>query len=459
MINDDIAAISTPPGEGGIAIVRLSGPGVIDKVHQIFEPFRNQVNLCQRPSFSLTLGWIMDETGEAIDEVLVGLMRSPRSYTGENVVEINCHGGLLPARRVLERVMEMEVRLAEPGEFTRRAFLNGRMDAMQAEAIIDIIRAKSDKSMRLAMKSLSGSNSRLILQLEDNIIHVNALLEASIDFPDEVGDPDYSEIRSLLKGIVKDIDNLIRASDRAEIYRTGISVAITGKPNVGKSSLLNALLRKEKAIVTNIPGTTRDLIEDYIHIKGIPVKIIDTAGIRITDDLIEKIGVERSWEVVREADLVMFLLDNESGITDEDMDIYQYIDNSKAIVLVNKDDLAEKNITEEQIKAVFKGVPIIRISVKEDIGLGELEDTIENMVVSGEVGSDDLEIMLNMRHKKALQTARKHTKDALAVLEEVPLDCLGVDIQGALEALGQITGKNLKAEVLERIFHDFCIGK
>ncbi len=459
MANDDIAAISTPPGESGIAIVRLSGSNVIEKVSRIFKPYSPGTDIRRKKGYSLTLGWILDDEKEVIDEVLVSIMRAPRSYTGEDVVEINCHGGSLPVRRCLEVVLKSGVRLAEPGEFTRRAFLNGRLDASQVEAVIDIIRAKTEKSLKLAVKQLTGHTSRYIHCLEEDLISLNAMVEASLDFPDEVGDLDYTEAEKKLKEVLGKIERILKAGQRAEIYRDGITITICGKPNVGKSSLLNALLRKEKAIVTSIPGTTRDIIEDYINIRGIPVKLMDTAGIRITEDLVERIGVERSQQAIRDSDLIIFLLDAGEGVTDEDISIYESIENSNIIVLANKEDLEEKNISEKDLKNFFSAAKVIRGSVKEEIGLDELEDTIEKIVFSGQLGSDGQEIMINMRQKNALLKAKKHVEDALGSLRDVPLDCLGVDIWGALEALGEITGKNLKEDVIDRIFHDFCIGK
>lgn len=459
MIEDDIAAISTPPGEGGIAMVRLSGSGVIEKMDKLFRPHLEGRLLTERPSHSLTLGWMTDDNNEVIDEVLISVMRGPHSYSGEDVVEINCHGGFLPARRCLERVLSAGVRLAEPGEFTRRAYLNGRLDISQAEAVIDIIRAKSDKGMRLAQQQLSGLNVRYVNHLEEGLTRINAILEASLDFPDEVGEPDYDEVDERLQEVRDSLDALINAARRAEIYREGISIAICGKPNVGKSTLLNTLLRKEKAIVTEIPGTTRDIIEDYINVRGIPVKIMDTAGIRATEDRVEKIGVERSREVINAADLVLFLLDVESGITEEDREIFAQIQTRNIIILVNKEDLMEKNIDTASLAELFPGLPLIRGSAREEIGIDELEESIENLVLSGQTGSDNLEIMVSTRQRQALERARQHVIDVMQSLREAPLDCLGVDLGGALEALGEITGKNLKEEAINRIFHDFCIGK
>ncbi|MDD3879516.1 MAG: tRNA uridine-5-carboxymethylaminomethyl(34) synthesis GTPase MnmE [Syntrophomonas sp.] len=459
MIGDDIAAISTAPGEGGIAIVRLSGNGVIEKIEQIFKPYRAGIKLADKEGYSLSLGWLLDEKKEIIDEVLVGLMRSPRSYTGEDVVEINCHGGTLPARRCLAAAMRQGVRLAQPGEFTRRAFLNGRLDVSQAEAVIDLIRAKTERGMKLALKQLDGRNSQEIHLLEDQLIEVNAMLEASLDFPDEVGELNYSGAREKLREVKNRVDKLLRAGERAEIYQEGINIAICGKPNVGKSSLLNALLRKEKAIVTSVPGTTRDIIEDYINIRGIPVRLRDTAGIRFTEDLVERIGIERSQEVISESDLVLFILDVGTGIDQEDLGIYEKIEKQNKIVLVNKEDQEEKNIGEAELEQLFPGVKVVRGSIIEETGLDELEESIEKAVLSGELQSDDMEVMINLRQKNALLRAKRHLEDSLDAMGRVSLDCLGVDIWGALEALGEISGKNLKEEVIERIFQDFCIGK
>jgi tRNA modification GTPase len=291
------------------------------------------------------------------------------------------------------------------------------------------------------------------------LIQINALVEASLDFPDEVGDPDYVELRERLQQIVDQLDHMLEAARRADIYREGITIAIAGKPNVGKSSLLNALLRKDKAIVTDIPGTTRDVIEDWLNVKGIPVRILDTAGIRVTEDMVERIGVERSQEVIQQADLIIFLLDVTTGITAEDQFIYDSIAPNKLIVLVNKEDLDDKKVTEEDLDQMLGSVPIIRGSVKEEIGLKELEDLIEELILAGGLESDDLEIVVNLRQQQSLHQARQHVQEVLSYMETTTLDCLGVDLRGALESLGEVTGKNLKEEVLDRIFHDFCIGK
>lgn len=457
MLNDAIVALSTPPGEGGIGIIRLSGNGVLDRINKIFLPVSKQ-ELGQRKGFTLNLGWIMDKDGGKIDEVLLGIMRAPHSYTGEDVVEINCHGGSVSVRSCLQRCIDLGMRLAEPGEFTKRAFLNGRLDLSQAEAVIDVIRAKTERGLKLALQQLEGRN-HFVADIEDRLLRINAMLEASLDFPEEVGDLDYAEAHSILLKIQELMDQLIVAGQRSEIYRDGLKVVICGKPNVGKSSLLNALVKKEKAIVTEIPGTTRDVIEDYINVRGIPVKIMDTAGIRLTEDIVEKIGVEKSKEVIEQADLLIFVLDVAAGIGKEDMDIYQDIDRKRLIVLVNKEDLDNKKIAPGELEELFPGVKVIRASVRNDIGVEELEEAVEEMVLEGVIPGDGLEIMINLRQKNALVRSRAQVESALQALREVPLDCLGVDIWGALETWGEISGKTLKEEVINRIFHDFCVGK
>lgn len=459
MYQDDIVALSTPPGESGVGIIRMSGPGVIEKAALIFQPYRSGLDIRERPGHTLTLGWIISSSGERIDEVLLGIMRAPHSYTGEDVVEINCHGGYLPIRRCMERCIEVGAQIAEPGEFTRRAFLNGRLSLDQAEAVIDIIRSRSDRGLQLAMQQLQGKMREYLEKLEDRLIQANALVEASIDFPEEVGDPDYDSLRHSLEESLATVDRFLAAGQRGELYRQGLKLAICGKPNVGKSSLLNLLIGREKAIVTEIPGTTRDVIDEMINIRGIPIQIMDTAGIRETEDLVEKIGIKRSKEAIEQADLVIFLLDVATGITSEDLEIYESINREKLIVLVNKEDLDTKQISRTDLEGKFGNVPVIRGSVKEETGLEDLEHYIEEMSMGSSSASEGMEIMINLRQKDALQRSRALIASALDSLEAVPLECLGVDVRGAAEAIGEITGRSLREDVLDRIFHEFCIGK
>lgn len=459
MMNDLIAAISTPPGEGAIGIIRLSGQGAIDLLGNIFRPYHAGLEVAERKNYALNLGWIIEANGDKIDEVLVSIMRGPHSYTAEDVVEINCHGGSVAIRRCLQRSLDLGARLAEPGEFTKRAYLNGRLELSQAEAVMELIRAKTDRGLKLALQELEGKSGQVIAELEGQLLHLNAMVNASLDFPDEVGEINQVEAITILQEVIGKIDHLLLAGKRAEVYRDGAQIAICGKPNVGKSSLLNALVQKEKAIVTAFPGTTRDVIEEYINIRGIPVKIMDTAGIRETEDLVEKIGVERSKDAIARADLVIFVLDYEAGISAEDMDIFNTIPPEKILILVNKEDILVKEISQAELETRFAGITVIRSSVKEEIGLDALEKSIEEKVLRGELVQDGMEIMINLRQREALLKSREHAASALGAMAEMPLDCLAVDIWGALERLGELTGKALKEDIIDRIFHDFCIGK
>ena len=400
MLEDTIAAISTPPGEGGIAIIRVSGSDAINKVEAIFKPRQKGRIVSQLKGYQMILGWIVDDKDQPIDECLLAIMRKPHSYTAEDTVEIHCHGGVLAARQCLERVLTLGVREALPGEFTQRAYLNGRLDASQAEAVIEIIRARSKKALNLAMKQLTGYNSQYVHRLEDRLIQVTALIEASIDFPEDVGEPDYQEIAGLLSEVRDELARLLAAGKRAEIYRSGAKVVICGKPNVGKSSLLNWLSGWERAIVTEIPGTTRDIIEEYVNIKGIPVRLIDTAGIRRTEDRVEAIGIKMAQQAISEAELAIFLLDITSGITEEDKEIYQSLNPAKTIIFINKDDLLEKQIDTAQIERLFPGIPVIVGSVREEKGLSELEDIVEAMLLAGQGEPGDLEMLLSTRQQQ-----------------------------------------------------------
>ena len=456
---EDIAALATPPGTGGIAIIRMSGEQVIEKIADCFVSEKGKAPLTGKGAYTLNLGWLLDEEGQKIDQVLIGIMKKPHSYTGENVAEINCHGGALVAKRCLQRVMRAGIRLAEPGEFTKRAFLNGRLDASQAEAISEIIQARSEKTLQMAMKQLEGINSKQIGWAENKLIETLALLDASLDFPEEVGEVDLEYLKSIVEEQIEVMQKILKAGARTEIYRRGIELAICGKPNVGKSTLLNVLLRKERAIVTDTPGTTRDTIEDYLTIKGIPVKIIDTAGIRETQDPIERIGVEKAKAAVRGADIIIFMLDGAAGINEEDQAVFVMIKELEPLIVVNKDDLSEKKIQKEELARYFPGGHVLFISALEDKGLDLLEAAIEKRAIKEGSEVEDLEIMINIRHKDALNRATRHLEDFLTALPVTPADCLSIDIRMAAEALGEISGKNLKEEAIEMIFREFCIGK
>jgi len=461
-VGDCIAAISTPPGEGGIAVIRVSGESAPEIVDKIFLS-RSGKKIREFRSHSLNLGYIRDENGTLVDEVLVSRMDAPRSYTGENVVEINCHGGAVATRKCLELVINAGARLAEPGEFTKRAFLNGRLDMVQAEAVIEIIRARSEKALALSTRNLTGVLSRTLQQVEDELIFVNSRLEGSIDFPEEVGEPNWQEIEERLQVIEDRLQKLAAGSKRARVYRDGVRVVIAGKPNVGKSSLLNVLAQKEKAIVTELPGTTRDLIEDLIYIRGIPVWVTDTAGIRETQDVIESIGGEKTRAALAEADIVVFVVDASTGIQDEDLEIMKQIEDKRRLVVINKTDIQDRCLSAEEVRNMFSGVQTVEISALEETGIEELESALEELIIGktdlGEA-EREMEIMTNLRQERAIEAALEHVRDAIAgVKNRQPIDGIAVDTWGAVSWIEEITGKAIRTDVMERIFADFCIGK
>ncbi|MGE5544855.1 MAG: tRNA uridine-5-carboxymethylaminomethyl(34) synthesis GTPase MnmE [Bacillota bacterium] len=459
-MSDCFAAISTPPGEGGIAIIRISGQGSPEIVDKIFEA-RSGKKVKDFRNHSLNLGYIKDENGLLVDQVLVSRMDGPHSYTGENVVEINCHGGVIATRRCLELVLKAGARLAEPGEFTKRAFLNGRLDMVQAEAVIEIIRARSEKALALSARNWDGALSTTLKIVDDELIIINSRLEGSIDFPEEVGEPDWIEIEEHLQVVEDRLKRLVAGGKRARVYRDGVKVVIAGKPNVGKSSLLNVLARKEKAIVTEIPGTTRDLIEDLIYIKGIPVRIMDTAGIRKTQDIIEKIGVERTREALIEAEIVVFMVDASTGISDDDLDIMQQIEGKRKLIVINKEDIENRVLNSAEVKERFPGVAVVEISAREETGIEDLENALEGMIIGqADPGGPGQEIMTNVRQEQAINAALEHVQDAIrGVKNRMPIDGIAVDTWGAVSWIEELTGKAIKTDVMERIFADFCIGK
>ncbi|APQ76242.1 tRNA uridine-5-carboxymethylaminomethyl(34) synthesis GTPase MnmE [Clostridium botulinum] len=457
---DTIAAVATPVGEGGISIIRISGDKSLDIVSSIFKG-KNDRTLDDIKPYSMRYGFIIEkESKEMIDEVLVSYMKGPRSFTAEDTLEINCHGGVIPTKKILKELIKSGARLAEPGEFTKRAFLNGRIDLSQAEAVIDIIRSKTDLSMKSALKQAEGTLSKEISSIRNRMIKIIAHIEATVDYPeDDLEEITGQKIKVDLKEIINKIDNLISASEEGKILREGLNTVIVGKPNVGKSSLLNALINENKAIVTEIPGTTRDVIEEYINIDGIPIKIVDTAGIRETEDVVEKIGVEKSKEKIDEADLVIFMLDLSRKIDEEDIEIMDFIKNKKYIVLLNKLDL-NKDLNEENhfIKELDSKY-IIKTSVKNNSGLNELKECIKNLFFSGEIKSDEL-IVTNARHQEALIRSRESCIQAIETLsDEISIDLASIDIRNAWKYLGEITGDTLDENIIDKIFSEFCLGK
>ncbi|NEZ47860.1 tRNA uridine-5-carboxymethylaminomethyl(34) synthesis GTPase MnmE [Clostridium niameyense] len=458
---DTIAAIATAVGESGISIIRVSGTKSLSIVNNIFKG-KNNRDLIDIKPYSMRYGFIIEgESKEIIDEVLVSFMKAPRSFTSEDTVEINCHGGIIPARKILKEVIKSGARLAEPGEFTKRAFLNGRIDLSQAEAVIDIITSKTELSMKSAIKQVGGTISREINKIRNELLQIIAHIEATVDYPEEDLEEVTSEqVEGKLRILLKKIDELISTSEEGKILREGLNMVIVGKPNVGKSSLLNSLLNENKAIVTEIPGTTRDVIEEYINIDGIPIKIIDTAGIRETNDLVEKIGVEKSKEKIDEADLIIFMMDLSRDIDEQDKEIINFIKDKKYIVLLNKCDL-QKNENAKYSKFIenLNSKFILKTSIKNKEGLDKLKECIKELFFKGEIKSNDL-IITNARHQQALIRAKENCIQALQVLlSNLSIDLASIDIRNAWKNLGEITGDTLNEDIIDKIFSEFCLGK
>jgi tRNA modification GTPase len=455
---DTIAAVATSVGEGGISIIRVSGDKALKMVSSIFSG-KNGRSLEDIKSYTMRYGHIIDKASEdVIDEVIVSYMKGPRSFTAEDTIEINCHGGVVATNRVLEEVIKSGARIAEPGEFTKRAFLNGRIDLSQAEAVIDIIRAKTELSMKSALMQSEGRISREISKLRHRLLGVIAHIEATVDFPeDDLEEITSDKVTVDLIDINNEIKHLLSTANEGKILREGLNVVIVGKPNVGKSSLLNAILMENRAIVTEVAGTTRDVIEEYINIDGIPIKIIDTAGIRATEDVVEKIGVEKSKEKINEADLIILMLDLSRELDIEDKEIIQYIEDRKYILILNKADLNAK-LDKVEI-AQLNPKNIIETSAKTGEGIDELKTLIKEMFFRGEVAA--VEVMItNNRHKEALLRANERCEAALLTLQGMlSIDLASIDVRSAWSHLGEITGETLEEDLIDKIFSEFCIGK
>lgn len=457
-IDDTIAAIATAPGEGGIGIIRISGADSIAIASSIFKPFYKE-NLLDYPNRSLVYGNIVD-SDRVIDEVLIARMEGPNSYTAEDVVEINCHGGFISVKKILELVLKKGARLADPGEFTKRAFLNGRIDLSQAEAVIDIINAKTDQSHDIAQTQLEGTLSQKVRSLRNMITEVLAQVEVAIDYPEEdIEFITYKELTDKTSQIQKEVVKMYETSDTGKILREGLKTAILGKPNVGKSSLMNWILGENRAIVTEIAGTTRDVIEEFVNIKGIPLKIVDTAGIRETDDIVEKIGVEKSRDHMKSSDLVLVVLDSSRELEEDDLEILDAINPKKTLVLINKIDL-ESRLDMDKVKEYIAEENIIHISAMENKGLESIHDKIEAMVYEGRVSNKGDVMITNTRHKDAIYKAMNSINDAIKGLEDhMSYDFIGVDLKDAWDSLGFINGDTVTEDLLDTIFKNFCIGK
>lgn len=455
-IDDTIAAIATAPGEGGVAIIRISGLKSLEVVNKVFRSAKNK-RLQEYPR-TLVYGNIVKQ-GEELDEVLAVYMPAPHTYTREDIVEINCHGGTMATRLVLEWILENGATLAEPGEFTKRAFLNGRIDLSQAEAIKDIISSKTSKSYLVAQNQLKGSLSSKIKEIRDKLTEDVAKITVAVDFPEEdTPDVTYGELKESMVSLHLKMKHLLSTFETGKILREGLKTAIVGKPNVGKSSLLNEILEEQRAIVTDIEGTTRDVIEEMITIDGIPLKIVDTAGIRITDDIVEQIGVNRSKEMMEEADLILLLLDSSRKLTDEDRDILELSREKKKILILNKTDLPPAwDISE---LGDYQSEMIIETSILEKQGINTLKEKIKELVFRGEIVIEQDGMLTNVRHKDALVRAIASSEDAIASIDqELPLDILETDFKNCWDSLGEITGESVSEDLLDTIFKNFCIGK
>ncbi|GAA0608387.1 tRNA uridine-5-carboxymethylaminomethyl(34) synthesis GTPase MnmE [Virgibacillus siamensis] len=458
METDTITAISTPIGEGAIAIVRLSGPEAIPVAASVFEG----KNLLEAVSHTMHYGKIIDpETNEIAEEVMVSVMRAPKTFTREDIVEINCHGGMVSVNRVLEIMLSKGVRIAEPGEFTKRAFLHGRIDLSQAEAVMDLIRAKTDKAMSVALKQMDGRLSSMIQRYRQDLLETVAHVEVNIDYPeyDDVEEMSNEMMQQKTKEVHDEIEELLQVAKQGKILREGLATAIIGRPNVGKSSLMNSLVQENKAIVTEVPGTTRDVIEEYVNVRGVPLRLVDTAGIRETEDIVEKIGVERSRQVLKESDLILFVLNNNEELSDEDEKLFEAVEGLDFIVIMNKMDL-EPKLDLKKVEQLAEGNPVISTSLIKEEGIDELESAIAQTFFAGEIDTGDLTYVSNIRHIQLLKQAKQSLEDAMASLEmNMPLDIVQIDVTRTWEFLGEIIGDTASDSLIDQLFSQFCLGK
>jgi tRNA modification GTPase len=469
--NDTIAAISTPLGEGGIGIVRLSGNKALKIADKLFKG-RNGIPPSKLLSYTIHYGHII-RNKEILDEVILSIMKKPRSYTREDVVEINCHGGILPLRRTLEAVLECGARLAEPGEFTKRAFLNGRIDLTQAEAVMNIVEAKTELALKSAMSQLKGAFSDKVKELKEETLEILTLIEAQLDFPEEdIKKTKRNKLIERIKRITSETDELIKQSREGEILRDGVLVLLIGKANVGKSTLLNRLVGKERAIVTHIPGTTRDIIEEWINIEGIPVKIVDTAGFKKIENIIDKAALKKVEEYLADANLVLFMVDGTSALTKEDERIVKLIKDKKTLCVINKVDLLVRpdvsseqacgleKISKNKLKSLIGDKKILEISALKGKGTDSIKKFIRDTVLKGEILTGESAIMVNARSRESLKDAYDELLNSLGAINEgLTEEFIAVDLKEALESFKKILGETVEEDILDRIFEKFCIGK
>ena len=457
MYSDTIAAIATFPGNAGINIIRLSGKDALNIAYKIFVD-KDKLKVENLKHRYLHYGYIVDENEKIIDEVLISYMKAPNTYTKEDIIEINCHGGIISAKKILDTVLYYGCRTAERGEFTKRAFLNGRIDLTQAEAVIDIINSKTDSSHEISVKHLEGRLSKHINAVIDEIMELLANIEVNIDFPEYDEDEITIEgVKTLCDKLAPELDKLIKTADTGKIFKEGIKTVILGKPNVGKSSLMNFLLNENRAIVTEVPGTTRDTIEEFVNIRGVPLRIIDTAGIRETDDRVERIGVEKALEKVSGADLVIMIFDSSKELEKEDDRILDFIKNKKVIYIKNKTDLENKLNLSSYGKIEKES---INISILQNQGLDDIINKINSMFFEGHLNVRDELIINNVRHKNLLIKAKKSIDEVLSSIDKnMPIDFIEIDLKEAMENLGLIVGKSVSDDLVDKIFEEFCIGK
>jgi len=453
---DTIAAISTPLGEGAIAIVRLSGTDALKIAQSVYKG----KNLTQVASHTINYGHIFEEK-RLVDEVMVSVMRAPKTFTREDIVEINTHGGIAVTQEILQLLLRNGARLAEPGEFTKRAFLNGRIDLSQAEAVMDLIRAKTDRAMNVALGQMDGKLSRLIGDLRQALLETLAQVEVNIDYPeyDDVEEMTVPVLVEKCTWVKNEIIKLLQTSSQGKILREGLSTVILGRPNVGKSSLLNSLVQENKAIVTDIAGTTRDIIEEYVNVRGVPLRLVDTAGIRETEDIVERIGVERSREALRGADLILFVLNYADELTAEDERLFETIEAMDYIVIVNKTDLPQK-IDLAHVKELAGEHRIVTTSLLQEEGITELEEAIAALFFEGQIEAGDLTYVSNARHIALLHQAQATVEDAIAAAQDgVPVDMVQIDVTRTWEILGEIIGDTVQESLINQLFSQFCLGK
>lgn len=456
---DTITSISTPMGEGAIGIVRMSGHDAVEIADKLY---KGKHQLKDVVSHTINYGHIVDpETDETVEEVMVSILRAPKTFTREDIVEINCHGGILTINRILELTMTHGARMAEPGEYTKRAFLNGRIDLSQAEAVMDFIRSKTDRASKVAQNQIEGRLSDMIKAQRQSILEILAQVEVNIDYPeyDDVEDATTEFLLERSKAIKTDIQKLLDTGVQGKIMREGLSTVIVGKPNVGKSSMLNSLIHDNKAIVTEIAGTTRDVLEEYVNVRGVPLRLVDTAGIRETEDIVERIGVERSRKALSEADLILFVLNYNEPLTEEDRKLYEVIKNEDAIVIINKMDL-EQRLDIDEVKAMVGKMPVIETSMLKQQGIDALELQIRDLFFGGEVQNQDMTYVSNSRHISLLKQAKNAIQDAIDAAEMgVPMDMVQIDLTRTWEILGEIIGESASEELIDQLFSQFCLGK